>query len=93
MHQKDKKKREEREANLANFRNEILGGLIERKCVVEYHQPSEKKKKKKEARAGVRFEIQIFSRAGDGNEPFWCVQTITLLPLSIQVDFGVDNLT
>lgn len=50
MHQKDKKKREEREANLANFRNEILGGLIERKCVVEYHQPNEKfflKKKKK----------------------------------------------
>lgn len=85
MHQKDKKKREEREANLANFRNEILGGLIERKCVVEYHQPNEKffLKKKKKTRAGMRFEIQIFSRAGDGNEPFWCVHTITLLPLSI----------
>lgn len=85
MHQKDKKKREEREANLANFRNEILGGLIERKCVVEYHQPNENffLKKKKKARAGMRYEIQIFSRAGDGNEPFWCVRTITLLPLSI----------
>lgn len=81
MHQKDKKKREEREANLANFRNEILGGLIDRKCVVEFHQP--KKKKKEEARAGMRFEIQIFSRAGNGNEPFWRVHTITLLPLSI----------